>query len=345
MSFGAVGDGRADDGPAIARALAALRPGQALSFAGGTVFCHSTVLSVTTSGAHLVGPATLQATDEQQSAIKIEADNVTVSNLTLAVASTTRRWSTPSQHKLVLGGFPGGVVSDVKVTGSAAAGIFCLGASQFVLQNVTVADTRADGIHMTNGSHDGSVTSAMVLRSGDDGVAVVSYLDDAQPCRNIAISRPTVRTTTGGRGISVVGGHDISYTDITVSDSFAASVYIACEGGSSVTRPTRAVRITGGTISGANTDAAIDHGAVLVYSGRNGGDVSDVVVSGLSIADTRSSASRQIGVVVDRQDTVSGITFSGLRLAAQPTPYQGDAPVGAFSLSDVTAGGQLVRAS
>jgi hypothetical protein len=101
--------------------------------------------------------------------------------------------------------------------------------------------------------------------------------------------------------------------------------------------------VTGGTITDANTNAGIDHGAVLVYSGRHGGEVSDVVISGLTISGTRPGASRQIGVVADSSaDLVSAITFSDLRLDAQPTPYQGNAPAGSYTLSGVTAAGTPV---
>lgn len=341
-SFGAVGDGSTDDTRAILRALEALQPGEALRFPAGRVFCHTKVLVVRTPRTHLLGPGSLRAVDERHSALRIEAANVVVDGLTLAMATTTRRWSTPDQHKLVLGGHDGIVVRDVTIQGSAAAGVFCLGSSNFLLQRVRVSDTRADGIHMTNGSHDGTVEAPVISRSGDDGVAVVSYLDDDKGCRNITVDGPRVVDTTGGRGLSVVGGQNIIYRDIDVTGSFAASVYIACEGGPSVSYPAEGIRVTGGTITGANTAASIDHGAVLVYSGRAGGQVSDVVISGLTISDTRVGASRQIGAVSDNHDALSAIKFENLRLDANPPAYQGNASPTALTIIRVTAAGQPV---
>ena len=341
-SYGAVGDGHTDDTKAISTALAALAAGEALHFPAGT-YCHSAVLKVTTERVSLTGGGTLLATDEAQSAVQIEAAGVTVNGLTFGVASTTKRWSTPDQHKLFLGEHDGIVVNDVTITGSAAAGLFCLGTSNFVLQNVHVSDTRADGIHMTDGAHQGSVRSPLITRSGDDGVAVVSYLDDADLCHDITITAPTVRTTTGGRGLSVVGGHNIVYSDISVDSSYAAGVYIACEGGSSVTHNCSAVSVSGGTVTDANTNAGIDHGAVLVYSGRSDGGVSDVTVSGLTVTGTRAGASRQIGVIADNGNPVSAIRFQDLRLAANPTPYQGNAPTSAFTITGTTAAGAAVE--
>lgn len=344
MSFGAVGDGRANDTKAIRRAIATLQPGEALRFPAGKVFCHDDVLSVTTADVQLLGPGTLRATAEQSSALKIEAAGVTVDGLTLTIRNTTQRWSAPDQHKMYLGPNPGIVVRDVVIDGSAAAGLFCNGTSKFVLQRVQVNDTRADGIHMTNGSRNGVVDAPVITRSGDDAVAVVSYLQDGTPCRNIAVHSPRVRRTTGGRGLSVAGGQHITYRDIDLADSAAAGVYLACESGDFVTASTRDVRVLGGHITGANTDSSIDHGAVLVYSGRPGGAVTDVVVSGLTVTNTRSTASRQIGVVTDGTgDSVADVSFQDIRLAGSPPPYQGDAPRGSYSLSDVTAAGKTVE--
>ena len=346
VAFGATGNGRTDDGAAITRALGAMRRGDTLTFPAGRTFCHAGVLSVQTPGVRLRGPGTLLATTESASALKIEADDVTVDSLHLSIARTTQRWSAPDQHKLYLGSHTGITIDSVVIDGSAAAGLFCDGSSNFRLSSVRVSDTRADGIHMTNGARNGRVQSPRLARTGDDGVAVVSYLSDAAECHDIVVTDPQVRTTTGGRGVSVVGGHSVQYLEIDIDRSNAASVYIACEGGDFVTSSTRDVTVRGGRITGANTAAAADHGAVLIYSGRVGGMVSDVVVSGLTITGTRPTASRQIGVVADSaQDVVAGIAFEKMRLAASPTPYQGNAPTADVVLTDVTAAGARVAAT
>ena len=342
-SFGAVGDGRTDDTAALMQAFAALKPGHALRLPRGKIFNHARVLSLSTPNTWLLGPGTLNATNEEVSALKIEAAGVTVDGVTLSITHTSQRWSTPDQHKLYLGPYRGIVVSDVNITGSAAAGLFCLGASYFRLLRVRVSDTRADGIHMTYGSNNATVESPVITRSGDDGVAVVSYVGDQRVCASIDITSPVIRTTTGGRGISVVGGQHITYHDIDISRSNAAAVYIACEGGPSGTTPAHDVRVLGGRIDAANTNAGINHGSVLVYSGRNGGNVSDVVISGLTIAQTRSTAARQIGVVDNGGNPVSDIVFADIHMAAtSPPPYQGDAPTSAFTLRNVTAAGKKV---
>lgn len=344
--FGAVGDGRTDDTAAIQRAFDALRPGQTLSVPKGRVYRHTSTLHLATPDVRIEGPGRLLATTEQASALQLSADRITLADLTVSMGPTTQRWSAAEQHKIYIGTHDGITLQNVLVDGSAAAGVYAYGATGFRFHHVTVRDTRADGIHLTNGSRKGTVTRPRVARSGDDGVAVVSYLQDPVPCSDITITSPQVRTTTGGRGVSVVGGHDISYRDIDVERSSAAGVYLACEGGDFVTHPTTRVSVSGGRVVGANTDTAIDHGAVLVYSGRAGGSVSDVTVSNLTVSGTRTSCSRQVGVLADNpQELVNGVTFRNLRLAADPKPYEGDAPTSGFVLDHVTAAGVAVTAS
>ena len=43
---------------------------------------------------------------------------------------------------------------------------------------------------MTEASHDGTVVRPFIKNPGDDGVAVVSYLNDGAPCQNIEITDP-----------------------------------------------------------------------------------------------------------------------------------------------------------
>ncbi len=343
-SFGAVGDGRTDDTAALQRAFDRTPPGSILIVPARHTFRHSAVLTISTPRLTLAGTGTLSASQESASSLQLLADDITVRDITLAVPVVTRRWSAPAQHRLYLGAHSSITVEGVVVTGSAAAGIFSDGAQHFSITAVQVMDTRADGVHMTNGSAFGTVTDPQVSRSGDDAVAVVSYEQDGRGCHDITVTRPVVRTTTGGRGVSVVGGQRVSYRDIDVDRSAAAGVYVACEGSPYDTFPALDVTVSGGVVTRANTDAAVDHGAVLVYCGRSGGRVADVVVADLTISGTRQGASRQIGAVHDAAgDVVGDVTFRDLTLAASPTPYEGNVAASSVVLADVTAGGRPVH--
>lgn len=322
---GAVGDGRTDDTAALQRVLAELRPQERLELTAGRTYLHSDVLVVGVPDVLVLGGGTLLAADESRSSLQVEADRVTVQDVRLAVRSTTRRWDAPAQHRLYVGAHTGVVLERVQVTGSAAAGVFLAGATDFLLADLAVSDTRADGVHLTGGSARGTVRAPHISRSGDDAVAVVSYLGDGALCHDIAVSHPRVDTTTGGRGLTVVGGEDVSYTDIDVRGSAAAAVYVACEGDPYNTFPTRRVQVRGGTVQGANTDAEIDHGSVLVYSGRAGGQVADVDIRDLRISGTRPSASRQVGVI-SLTGPASGVRLTGLEVEAAPQPFTSTSP-------------------
>jgi parallel beta helix pectate lyase-like protein len=320
-----------------------MKPGDTLTLSPVT-YQHAGVLKLRVSGVHIQGNgATLQATNDATSAVQIVADNVSVTNLNLAAPLTGNRYSTLDQHKLVVQA-DGVTVSGVTITGSAAAGVFVYGASNFTLDRVTVRNTRADGIHITNGSNNGQVNNPTTEWTGDDGVAVVSYGGDALPCHDIVINSPTVTGTTWGRGISAVGGHNISYRNIAVSQSNAAGVYIASEGNPYYTWSVNKVDVIGGTVTGANTNPQIVHGAVLVYSGNAGHSVSDVTISGLTISNTPSSAQRNVGIVVT-DGTVSNIALTNIALqntTLTPLYTSSKVPAGSYTTSGWTLDGKPI---
>ena len=328
LAFGAVGDGRTDDTVALQRALDSVPVGSALVLPAGRVFAHSDVLHLRRAGLHLTGPGALLATREERSSVWVEADDVVLDGgLLLRITPTTRRWDAWEQMRLRVLGVSRTVVREVTVDGSAAAGIYLGGARDFVLDRVTVVNTRADGIHMTSGTREGRVLSPVVRNSGDDGIAVVSYSQDGAPVHNITVRSPRVLGTRWGRGLSVVGGTDIAYTGVHVERSSAAAVYIANEGAPWFTTAPRRVRVTGGTLVSSNTSRAVDHGAVVVLAGGQARP-EDVAISGLTIRGTRRTASRSVGVITYGRPPV-GVVLSDLTITGGPaSTYQGNATSG-----------------
>ncbi|KUI31171.1 hypothetical protein AU195_12190 [Mycobacterium sp. IS-1496] len=317
-----------------------LRPGETLRLDRRT-YAHAGVIRVTVPGVRIEGNgATLAATNAPASALQIDAPGVSLTDVTLSAPTDGPRLTGLEQHKLVVSG-DGVSLTDVTVDGSAAAGVFVDGADGFRLTRVAVRDTLADGIHMTDGATNGTLENPRTERTGDDGVAVVSYGTDA-PCAGITITAPVVAGTRWGRGISVVGGRDVSVRDLTVSGTSGAGVYVASEGAPYFTDSVAGVRVTGGTITGANTDPAVIHGAVLVYSGNAGRSVSDVSISGLTITATSPSAERNVGVIA-RPGSVDAVTFSRIQVRdSDLRPLLVDAPAGAVRASDFTVNGEPV---
>jgi len=319
-SFGAKGDGVADDTRAVQRALDAVPVGGTVQFGTGKVYRHSAVLIERVAGARLIGSAVLLATDEARSSFWVAAPDVLVEGLTFRMKSTTRRWSAYEQMKLRLAGVTGTVVRNVRIEGAAAAGIYVGRSSNFLLENVSVSNTRADGIQMTNGSHDGKVIRPLVTNSGDDGVAVVSYQEDPAVCHHILVDSPVVRGTAWGRGLSVVGGEDITERNVNVDSSSAAAIYVANEGSPYYTYGVKRVTFTGGRLTHANTDSAIDHGAILLYSRQPGYALVDVSISDIAISGTRASAPWQVGVR-SGGGQVENARLNRLSTPSRPTPF------------------------
>ncbi len=292
--FGAVGDGATDDSAALQRALDALGPGDSLVLPAGATFAHADVLRVRGDGVTVTGGGALHATRPESSTLWVEGDDATVSGITLTCAAS-ERGGTWEDTGLLLFGTSGATVEGVTVRGSRSAGIFVDSSTGFTVRDVLVEDTRADGVHVTRGSSRGTVERATVRRSGDDGIAVVSYARD-EPVHDVTITSPVVETTTGGRGLSVVGGRDVHLRDIRVEASDAAALFIASEAGWD-THPTRGVTVQGGTLVGANTSDTVDHGAILVLADGGTHTVDDVTVSDVVVRDTHPRASRETGVL------------------------------------------------
>ncbi|MDT0260280.1 malectin domain-containing carbohydrate-binding protein [Jatrophihabitans lederbergiae] len=340
-SFGARGDGSTDDTAALQKAFDSAPAGVPVYLTPGRSYPHATVLHLRVPGLHVTGAGVLLATSESRSSVWIESDNVLLDGgVVIRTARTTQRWSAWEQMGVRVVGHRGVVLRGIVVDGSAAAGIYIGNqASQFVLDQVTVRNTRADGIHMTMGAHDGQVISPTVANTGDDGVAVVSYASDGPACHDITVKAPRVLGTTWGRGLSVVGGTRITETDIDVERTSAAGVYVASEGSPWYTAAPQSVSIAGGSISDANTDAGVDHGAVLVMSGAVGHAPDAVTIRGLAISSTRASASRDIGVVTYGTAPKS-ILFADLAITGGPkSAYQGNTPQTSYQVRNLTQNG------
>jgi polygalacturonase len=312
LDAGAAGDGRTDDTRALEQAIDHLGPGDTLRLPAGRTFAHGSVLHVDRPGITISGGGTLLATDEESSAVQVAANDVTLSGITVQTAHTTHRWTAPEQNGVWLDGGSNIVLADVTVIGSASAGVFVQGTQGFTITGITVRDTRADGIHMTAGAAHGLVKDVLTENTGDDGVAVVSYTDDNEQAQDIRIQSPHVHGNTNGRGVTVVGGKDVTISDVDVRHTAAAGIYIACERGTYQTRVPSNVVVDGGTVSGANWEKDVDHGAVLIYNGQGAEPLTSVTVQNIAISGTRASASRQVGLVAESGGAILGVTLTGL---------------------------------
>lgn len=320
-----------------------LKPGSTLTLAPKT-FYHSGVLQITVSGLTINGNgATLQATNDATSAVEILADHVTMSNLTLGANLTGPRYYADEQHKLLIEG-DYATVSNVTINGAAGAGVYVLGAGWFNLTGITVNNSRADGISMTGGAHDGVVNNPVTNNTGDDGVSVVSYIHDGTICSNITINNPIVNGTTWGRGVTVVGGQNITYNNIKVSNTNGAGIYIASEPSYDTMRVSNVI-VNGGTVTGANYNSGVVHGAILVYAGNAGQPVTGVTIENISVSGTPLTAQREIGLIQETGSSMSGIVFKNISFDKTALPiFYTNTPSGSYSASGITMGGTTIIA-
>jgi hypothetical protein len=309
------------------------------------VFLHGGVLKVRVPGVHIDGNgATLQATSDATSAVQILADGVELTNIRLTAPSEGPRMLGTDQHKLVIAG-NGVTVSNVTIVGSAAAGIFVNGAQNFGIHHVSIDGTRADGIHMTNGSGNGVVDDVQTDRTGDDAVAVVSYKSDGSRCHDIVVTNVTVGSTRWGRGMTVVGGTNVTMRNFKIANTSAAGIYVATEGNPYYTQSVDHVSISDGSITTANQNPTVVHGAILVAAENAGTAITDVSISNIAVAGTTPTAGRDVAVIADG-GSVSGVAIQGIALDdTKLTPFDSNVPSGSYTLSNWTAGGSPITVS
>jgi hypothetical protein len=317
--FGANGTDTADDTTALQRALDALGTTNYLDVPAGKTYRHRAVLKVTRTGSWIHGAGTLLATDEEQAAIFADAANVTLDGgLTIGLTRWTKRhdnWETFGLRSLNTTGL---TMLDVTMSQTE---LYLNHSAKFSLSRIAIDHSQADGLHITGGSHDGMVTDVTTTWTGDDGVAVVSYQQDGVPCSNITITRPRVLGTTWGRGISVIGGTNITYTDVYVERTSAAGIIVAAESSYQTFAP-RNVSVLGGTVVKAN-QGTVGHGAVLVHSSRSDADLGgkpldNVLIRNIAIRDTALAPGYNVRIGTDPGATLHRVVMSYIAITRGP---------------------------
>lgn len=232
--FGAKGDGVTDDTAALQAAFNGVPTGTILDFPPGT-YVYAKVLTLGRNDVVLRGRgAVLRARTPESQALMIAGDRAAVVGLTVQGAARERLTSLESAQLVITGRWV--QVVGATVSGGASAGIFAFGARDFRIAGNHVFATKADGIHITEGSRDGVVEGNLVHETGDDLIAVVSYRPRADQqgkstlSRNILIRGNTVWGNTWGRGITVVGGEDVAIIGNSIRKvPAAAGIYLSQE--------------------------------------------------------------------------------------------------------------------
>ncbi|WP_346275156.1 right-handed parallel beta-helix repeat-containing protein [Burkholderia ambifaria] len=301
-----------DQADALQKAFDSLQAGQRLVIAPGRyVVGHS--LAVTVPQVVISGyGATLAATNPADQTIVMRGTGSTLVGVTLAGTGTTRL-TTPESTKVEVTGADVQVLG-VTIQGGASAGIFVFGGSGIAIVGNTVRATLADGIHTTYGSTNVLVQNNTVTGTGDDLIAVVSYLGDGRLSSNVLIDHNSVSGNAWGRGITVVGGQGVTISNNTVDGVEKAAGILIAQEDSWKTYGSSNVVISGNTVTNIQ-NSNVNNGLQPTQQGAIELDTWTGTVSGVAVTDNRVSGSgyagfRAYGNVCSF--SVTGNTFSSI---------------------------------
>jgi hypothetical protein len=337
--FGVTGNGT-NETVALQAAVDAMTAGDTLITPSGMNVRHSGNILLRRAGVRFHGAgARWTATNSLTQSVQITTANVTIDGLPgnpfileNIDAATVRSPGTGTQ-KITIEAVSGSTVRDMESINSAATGIRCRGASFYTVQRLTVRHSWADGIHSTNGSHDGQITDCVVEENGDDWISIVSYNSDPTICHDIVVTGCSARDNYHGRGFTVVGGDRVKFENCTGTISNGAGIYVVAEDPTSwdtqgITNITyrgitlnQANSLTASTYKSRVTDSTPpNHGAVLVLN-QQPSALQNIWLENFTLIDTPSARSRSV-----RIDSSGTTSVPCLNVLARGVDIIGTAP-------------------
>lgn len=267
-SFGAACDGRTNDSTAIANAIASAKSKGLPVLIPAATCAYGGVIKL--DGVKMIGQgdtSVLYALNASQEAIFMYGSGVEVRQVKLSGVKATVRLAAWEATRITLFGASNFVIDHVTIDGSAAAGIqTAQSTNNGSITYNTVKDTLADSIHMTDKASYITVANNRIENAGDDGIAVVSYKNDGGMVNHITARNNVVINNKWGRQMSVVGGSNVLYenNDLENNNASYACLYLAQEnpyatyGAHDVVVQRNTFKNCGGASTG--------HAAVMIYS-------------------------------------------------------------------------------
>lgn len=275
-TFGCAGDGTTDDGAKIQAALQGLTAGDVLVFDAGHTFYHTNrIVPTSTVGFTVYGyNSTLLAKNDRGNALCIQAANSTWIGLEHKVGSNPNGRSGDNLNDAMwamtrVGGDSGtGIIQGIRLfgtksTNSPASGYFFYHCQNYTTTDITGTNALADGLHNTSEATYFIHNRPNMITVGDDGFSVVSYTSDAYASSNGEFNRPYLSGNSHGRGMAVVGGHDIAWNDININNSDAAGILIGDENDADHTYPVSNISVARGIVKDANITRNPDQGSLI----------------------------------------------------------------------------------
>jgi polygalacturonase len=290
-AHGATPDDDTDDQAAIEAAIDALEPGDTLLFPPGTYVYSDTVdvtpanILIQATGATLAFHTPANAPDDCPTPAGVYNDRccggsatekgkyipgqslllhdgAVLDGLKLTTDVPIRRGCTPQHHRVSVMGGANQRIVNVQIEGGSAAGMLLYGTTDYVVAGNSVIRTQADAIHNTGGSRNGRIFGNFVRENGDDMIAVVSYVSETNPdpddvVKNILIQGNDVAGQYWGRGITVVGGEDVTIVDNKIAYTSVAAGIMLHRETSYKTWGVHNVLVTNNVVEHVQTDPAV----------------------------------------------------------------------------------------
>lgn len=269
-SHGGVCDGRTDNTAAIARGIAAAKAANLPLVIPAGQCNFSDVIRL--DGARIAGQGStsvLYSTRWERSAIFMSGAAPSVSNVKLTGVAAPSRQAPWEMTRITVFGATDFVIDRVTIEGSGAAGIQTAQApTRGRITNNVVRNTLSDSIHITGMASYITIENNLVEYSGDDGIAVVSYMSESGRVNNVTARNNVVRNNRFGRNMSVVGGSQIVYANNLLQNNLSgyACFLVAQESvGALATKGSDNVRFERNTVENCGS-ATTGHGGALIYS-------------------------------------------------------------------------------
>jgi len=248
----------------IQKALDQLKSGDRLLFPPG-IYSHSKSLNLTVENVTIEGQAAeLRGLNPDDQAIWIKVSNITLKNFIITQKTKGRKfapwnggissyaWNSGKNiltniniHQNILTPL---ITHNNDLSFEMGGGIFVYNTKNYLVSQNLVVRNYADGIHQNGHTVNGRVLNNYVIETGDDGIAIVSYLgknwrekiaDDPQFLSkykvnnlnsNILVENNFVDGMYWGRGMSIVGGEKITMNNNVVQNiPSAAGIYFSQE--------------------------------------------------------------------------------------------------------------------
>jgi hypothetical protein len=334
--YGVVGDGVATDTVALQAAVNAAA-GRTLVFPGNMTI-KSGKITIPASGITIRGAGKSTVFDYVDGGTSAEClfeaisvMNFTVEDCTIKSSNATGRTSVWGliRARLVTGFY----VRRVAFGKSSSTAVWTSDTTEFLIEDVDIDGTYADGLHISRGSSKGTIAHVRAKNLGDDIVGLNSYTNDGATTYT-QMTDITVIDVKGynigtGRGVAVNGCRNVRVSDVMVNGVAQAAVIVATD----ATMFTPCVNVSVDNVIALNTGQNIP-------SGGTSGALYAANVQGLTVRNITGAvtiASTAVGVRFDERPTGDELASGQEVLARDLVTSNKAATSGALFLTYFTA--------